>query len=475
MKHEGLNKKDVISYYRVFSQVNHDLKLEEKEGIKQIFPVDFSELFVYAFSNKYQKDRYGHLDYIFTKGGDYSLTLLPPSIFEIIRHYKDMMQLVKHYDSYKKVVDKYEHVREFYDINIKMYKDRNLELNRERQDLFKLLSDLKFVLDVTWDGTSILDEYHKNLGTALKMTKPLGELIKSDISNIHSDQNIFFSVYGELSKIQSRKHKTINNSVDADLAALTCGFNRKFLEKEKSYMDIFTGSRNPLSVLEKLPKLVEAAEWRTVDPYGIGIVRKPVYLFVRSTIYNEKSMEGFYSNKKVLNSLSIAHNYTEIKDEFMAISSKSKEEKRQPANIIKVTGWLEDFYFVLRVLFQNAFDTFSNLWKSDHYYNEIYKNKLEERVVPKMDFPSSRDKIWNNPSEIGNKVEKIIEAIKEDESAYEDSLMKFQEKIQEEVKSLYTDLYKYIDDFAPAMLSPAIIYYYKDIVEEFREKGWSHD
>jgi hypothetical protein len=407
------------------------------------------------------KTNYKLLQVVFNIDKDCHLVLTPPAIYELLNYYEAMRKFAFKFNACEEILQKVQ-VKNFFESYVKysklLEKGRSNDLKEAEIDVQKKyvelantgnwderrIGGLAFALNISTPfGSKLLDESHNKLIGLFKNKNiiPLDQALENPlkINDIAMNMDTYDHIYKYLAA--ERPHSPINNIVDAELAAMSTGFNEKFLD-EKIFMNVFTSSFKPSKALEVYRDRFN----------GPDLPRSPIYGLIRFCLYNKT--QGDYEEMYNYSFESINH----LKDLDKAVDV-SKRAKGKPDSIDLETSMslLKSSYYFLDLLLykpnlsSDLADMIIGLNSNDKF-NDDFKVILEQI--------KSEDK--NNEALRKMETESIVDLINNPKGA-EDYLRESQEKIVKSSENIFESLYEHIAAYDYNKLSPSMSEIYKII------------
>jgi hypothetical protein len=431
------------------------------QDTKRVFSVDFSEIYSYIFYRRFTKD-YKLLKNVFSRKKDCDLVLAPPAIFELIKYYHTIEKIpskyincysevlslpqVKNftinYDNYRRA--KNENIADNNKINRELYKKVNesyLELVRFGNPYEQRIGGLSFLFEISApNGYKGLCESHDKLISLFKnnIIISLDRAVEypEKISKVSIDPHVYDIVLNYLK--ENRPKIYINNIVDAELAALSAGFNKVF-EKDRTVMNVLTGSKYPLIVLEQIQ-----------EENRLDLVRDPFYCFTRFSLHDITGGNYIDMRNVSLNCINILNDL----DMYADISRDTKN-----ISTALMHSSLKSSHDFLNLMFydQNLMDDLANAIVSQDFNDEIRELISIKLNKPKID--REDDTFMEREFEmIANTIRNPDEAIA--------NLMRVNDDIKNILEDVYIISYKYMLDYDFSKLSPSMFYLYKVILND---------
>ncbi|MFA6371077.1 MAG: hypothetical protein WCW68_00480 [Methanothrix sp.] len=441
-------KKMLNRYIKSFNCLMRDA--ENSQVAERVFSVDFSEIYSYMFYRRSTKD-YKLLEIVFSRKKDCNLVLTPPAIYELIKYYQTIEKLpCKYINSYREVLSlpqvenfmiNYNNYRRAKNENIadnkidkELYKKVNesyLELVRFGNPYEQRIGGLSFLFGISApNGYKRLCESHDKLISLLEnnIIISLDRAVEypEKISEVSIDPHIYDIV---LNYLKHNRPKTyINNIVDAELAALSAGFNKVF-EKDRTVMNVLTGSKYPLIVLEQIQQ-----------KNRLDLVRDPFYCFTRFSLHDITGGDYIEMRNMSLNCINILNDldmYADISRDAKNISTALMQSSLKSSH---------DFLYLM-FYDQNLMDDLANAIVSQDFNDEIRELISIKLNKPKID--------REDDTSMERELEMIANTIRNPDEAIE-NLMRVNDDIKKILKEVYIFTYKYMLDYDFSMLSPSM-------------------
>lgn len=478
----------LTKYIKNLDKLKQDYECDEKGISNNIFATDFSEIFLYMYNPRGDSSRADTrlINYLFRKdlNRDFKLTLFPPAIFELRRHYDYLQGITNKYRYYKKPRD----TQEFKKIQ-EAFKDLPEEgeigdPNAEKyQKILRLWNDFinKFrgfdyvaTMATEYGSENILDKGHKRLVNLFREGVIIApqkiEAIGGRIQEVESNEKIFWKCMIPLSKKRSKVSSYQNNLVDAEHAAIDYAINNRIFTTSSNCMDIYTGSPTPLKIYEKKLR-IENKELGC----ELCLVRSPIYFMIRLFCNNELRNTGFdkcdflESSVDLLTDLKKSESFEGLKRKLN--TEMGLPEKIPPSHLLEERPLLMEqierissktlhSLLVFNIFFSN--ENFSN------YFNDALKSKYYYSVKTREHI---KNRFYSDDIEKLKRLNELtlVREVLEDQNKFEEELAKTQEKIYENTKSIYGSYYELLEGYDYSKLSPLMKQCYDHIHTEPEE------
>jgi hypothetical protein len=411
---------------------------------------DFSELFVYMYNTKNTRLDFKLIDYIFKDiPENFEFVLMPPTIFEIKRHY-DYLRRTKRIASIYK--EKNETIMNLLNDIDKLNENGKTEFDPLIQ---KYRSEVQFLL--SFDKHAHISSSSGSSTFLAKGFDRLKSLVDNKIlqthDKIYSFQKIKNMNSKELREI-TKKHNRIyhdlmhqldsqrknvdpwNNIIDAEHGALAYGINAVLPSDE--LMNLFTGSPIPLSIYENDISLNSIKKKNVV----YSIPRCPIHVATR--LICERELNTDQNKLTILDSADKILGYMMSNNREKAINLLESDLKKNN-NLRKVHNMaIQMVYF---------YDIFMNNEKVLKYFEESLKISQIQDTIPKLapELPYETQDKLQILAKLAEKKD-----IFETQDNFEKALKASHKEIYDYSDWIYRKLCKKIGDYDLTLLPPSM-------------------